>query len=305
MEKYDVVIYSYQEVVEKNTKGAASYEDQLLRDKLSQLSLKVAIKGWDDNNFDPQRGDISIIRTCWNYFGNLSQFQQWLHNNKDKTTFINSANIIEWNLNKKYLLDLEKNGVPIIPTTFVPKGDKSKKMFLDFFGTLHKSLIVKPAVSAGAYETHKVQYTEAVVFQPNFERMLSNHSLLIQPYIETIETNGEISLIIIGGRFAHGVKKKPEKGDFRVQNHFGGGEKKYDPTADEIQFAEKVIQAIPFEEKPVIARVDFVEAEDKKYLLMELELIEPQLFFHRNENSAKILADEIFQIFSKRKEKAN
>jgi len=113
--------------------------------------------------------------------------------------------------------------------------------------------------------------------------------------LKNITILGEISLMMIGGKYTHAVKKKAKKGDFRVQDDHGGIVEKYNATKEEIIFAENCIENCPF--SPIYARVDIVYDNNNQPSLSELELIEPELWFRNNENSAEMLAEEIYCLF--------
>ena len=115
--------------------------------------------------------------------------------------------------------------------------------------------------------------------------------MIFQEFLKNIVTKGEVSLIVIGGKFTHAVKKNAKKGDFRVQDDHGGKVEKYSPTIKEIKFAEECIKKCPY--FPIYARVDIVYDNENECSLCELELIEPELWFRNNHMAAKKLAKQI------------
>jgi glutathione synthase/RimK-type ligase-like ATP-grasp enzyme len=115
--------------------------------------------------------------------------------------------------------------------------------------------------------------------------------MLLQEYLSDINLNGEISLIMIGGEYTHAVRKTAKKGDFRVQDDHGGKVNKYNAKESEIKFANKCLEACPY--KTTYARVDIIYDNNNEPSLSELELIEPELWFRNNKNSAKLLANKI------------
>ena len=118
--------------------------------------------------------------------------------------------------------------------------------------------------------------------------------MLFQEFLNNITTQGEISLIMIGGRYTHAIKKIAKEGDFRVQDDHGGRIEKYTPTKEEIVFAENCLAASPF--KPMYARVDIVYDNNNKPSLSELELIEPELWFRNHPKAAEQLAEKISKL---------
>ena len=120
--------------------------------------------------------------------------------------------------------------------------------------------------------------------------------MLFQEFLNSITAKGEISLIVIGGKFTHAVKKIAKKGDFRVQDDHGGKVEEYNPTIEEISFAENCLKTSPF--TPIYARVDIVYDNKNKPSLSELELIEPELWFRNYPEAAKYLAEGILELSS-------
>jgi len=129
-----------------------------------------------------------------------------------------------------------------------------------------------------------------------FQKLIKSESMLFQEFLNNITTQGEISLILIGGKYTHAVKKIAKKGDFRVQDDHGGAVEKYQPTIEEIIFAENCLKVSPF--NPIYARVDMVYDNNNELSLSELELIEPELWFRNNPKAAEQLAEEVFKTIS-------
>lgn len=181
----------------------------------------------------------------------------------------NPAGVLAWNSDKRYLSELAARGVAIPPTTFT---DDLSQALVDrvFADTGAEELIVKPAVSGGAWKTQRLRRGDAVDAAPGT-------TMLVQPYVPTIETEGETSLLHFGGRFSHAVNKRPVAGDFRIQEEFGG---QYSllpsPPAGAMALAEQVLAAV--DEPLLYARIDMVPDADGRWLLMEAELIEPDFY---------------------------
>jgi hypothetical protein len=181
----------------------------------------------------------------------------------------NPARVLAWNSDKRYLSELAARGVAIPPTTFT---DELSQALVDgvFADTGADELIVKPAVSGGAWKTQRLRRGDAVEAAPGT-------TMLVQPYMPSIETEGETSLLYFGGRFSHAVNKRPVPGDFRIQEEFGG---RYallpSPPAGAVALAEQVLAAV--EEPLLYARIDMVPDADGRWLLMEAELIEPDFY---------------------------
>ena len=291
---FDIVILTDHRYV--NPKKADWYtqqvldEDSLLQTALENKGLKVCKKDWADKGFDWTTTKYAIFRTTWDYFERFDEFFIWLENTKKKTTFINSSEIINWNIDKHYLQDLAKNKINIAPTLFIEKGDKITLLAL-FTKAKWNEAVLKPAISGAARHTYRITPSNCSEVEAVFQELIESESMLFQEFLNNITKKGEISLILIGGKYTHAVKKIAKKGDFRVQDDHGGRVEKYTPTKEEIVFAENCLTASPY--KPMYARVDIVYDNNDKPSLSELELIEPELWFRFFPEAAEKLAEEI------------
>ena len=269
-------------------------EDNILQTSLEKKELKVCKKDWADKDFDWTTTKYAIFRTTWDYFDRFDEFFAWLENTKNKTTFINSAEIINWNIDKHYLQDLEKNGINIAPTLFIEKEENITLKQL-FDKTNWTEAVIKPAISGAARKTYRINPDNCFNHEKIFQKLITEECMLFQEFLNDITIHGEISLIMIGGKYTHAVKKIAKEGDFRVQDDHGGTVEKYEATYDEIKFAEKCIEKCPF--SPIYARVDIVYDNNNQPSLSELELIEPELWFRNNIKSAEMLSNEIRKLF--------
>ena len=268
-------------------------EDQLLQTALERKGLRVCKKDWSDNHLDWTTTKYAIFRTTWDYFERFQEFFIWLDNTKDKTTFINSSKIINWNIDKHYLQDLAKNNINIAPTLFVEKEENTTLAQL-FKKTNWKEVVLKPAISGAARHTYRINSNNYQEYENVFQKLIKGECMLFQEFLNNITIYGEISLIMIGKRYTHAVRKKAKIDDFRVQDDHGGSVKEYIPNRKEIRFAEKCLDALSF--NPMYARVDIIYDNNNRPSLSELELIEPELWFRNNPESARILADGIFSL---------
>ena len=270
-------------------------EDKLLKTALEKQGLTVFKKDWADPNFDWANTKYAIFRTTWDYFERFDEFFYWLEDTKDKTTFINSAEIINWNIDKHYLQELSKNGINIAPTLFIEKGETNTLTGL-LQKTKWKEAVIKPAISGAARHTYRINTKNYKEYEIIFRELIGKECVLFQEFLINIETQGEISLIMIGGEYTHAVKKIAKKGDFRVQDDHGGTVEQYIATESEIEFAKKCIEKCPY--SPIYARVDVVYDNNNKLSLSELELIEPELWFRNKPESATLLAEVVFSLLS-------
>ena len=190
---------------------------------------------------------------------------------RDGIAISNSANVLAWNSDKRYLSALAARGVEIPPTIFT---DDLSQALVDrvFADTGAGELIVKPAVSGGAWKTQRLRRGDLV-------GAARGTPMLVQPYMTTIESEGETSLLYFGGRFSHAVNKRPVAGEFRIQEEFGGLYSPLpSPPAGAVALAEQVLAAV--DEPLLYARIDMVPDADGRWLLMEAELIEPDFYLN-------------------------
>ncbi|WP_295214923.1 transporter [uncultured Brevundimonas sp.] len=180
----------------------------------------------------------------------------------------NPAEVLRWNSDKAYLARLADKGVPIPPTRWTDRVNQDQ-VDAAFAETGAPVLIIKPTVSAGAFRTLRLTPGELLSDAPEGAAM-------IQPYLKSIETEGETSLLFFGGRFSHAVNKRPVAGDFRIQVQFGGLYRAVTPDAAAMALAEQVLAAI--DEPLLYARIDMARDDDGRWVLMEAELIEPDFY---------------------------
>lgn len=269
-------------------------EDKLLKKELELLGLNVIIKDWKSKKFDWTKAEYAIFRSTWDYFDNFKLFSKWLEKNKYEIKFINSLEIIKWNLDKVYLLELQEKGINIAPTILIKKNQPTtlKKLFED---TGWQEAVLKPTVSGAARHTYRINRNSYNDYEEIFKGLICNEDFLFQEFIKNIISKGELSLIVIGGKYTHAVKKTAKKGDFRVQDDHGGKVEVYHAKDKEIEFAEQCINLCL--EIPLYARVDIAYDNNNELSLVELELIEPELWFRNNKKSAKLLAEKISKKF--------
>ncbi|WP_026711535.1 ATP-grasp domain-containing protein [Flavobacterium filum] len=237
------------------------------------ITAKAAI--WDDETVDWTEFDYLIFRNTWDYYQKEEVFNSWLHKIEllGIKTF-NPISVIQKNKHKFYLKELEKEGISILPSIFLEKNSTS-----NLHNVIPKSwekMVIKPAFSAGSYLTKLIDRTEIESIQTEFKEHFATKDFLIQEFRPEIKELGETSFIFFDGKFSHAVNKKPVENDFRVQIQYGGKYTLIEPNADLLLQAELILSKIP--EKLLYARVDGIVIENKLHL-MEIELIEPDLYF--------------------------
>ena len=268
-------------------------EDDLVRKALESKGLKVTRLSWDDPDFDWSDTKSVLFRSTWDYFDRFEEFSTWLDRVSRVTRLINSEKLIRWNMDKHYFLEIAEKGTQIIPTRYIEKDERIKLTDL-IEETGWNKAILKPCISGGARHTYRLNPANAGAHQKQFEKLIKEEAFMLQPFIDSIVEQGELSVMVINGKFTHSVLKKAKPGDFSVQDDWGGTLHAYKPAADEIHFAENAVKNCP--EKPAYARVDIAKGENGEPLLVELELIEPELWFRRNPEAAKELAEAVLKI---------
>jgi glutathione synthase/RimK-type ligase-like ATP-grasp enzyme len=231
-----------------------------------------------------------LFRTTWDYFDRLSEFLRWLDLVSQQTVLINSPILINWNLDKHYLLDLQAKGIQIPETHFISQG--SLTTLKDLYDKLGWSeTVLKPCVSGAGRHTYKLTVDNLDTYEPIFKKLIEKEAMMLQTFQHNVVKQGEISIMLFNGVYTHAVLKRAKQGDFRVQDDFGGSVEQYNPNQEEISFAIAAIKACP--EVPLYARVDIFYSNDNKIALGEFELIEPELWFRLQPKAADLLARAI------------
>jgi len=270
-----------------NTKGWF-IDDDLVHPPLKQLGWEVENIPWDKPT-DWNMFDLVIIRSTWDYQDHLEHFFEVLNNiENSKATLLNKLEIVKWNLDKNYLFELERKGVELIPTVKTLGLEKSdfEKAFANFETN---ELIIKPSIGANADFTYRIKKNETIDYK-KLSVEFENRECFIQPFMQSIINEGEFSLFYFNDALCHTILKTVSKGDFRVQQEHGGvifPVKK--PESDLVKAADKAMDALP--QKPFYARVDLVRTLKNTFALMELELIEPCLYFKYDKDSPTVFAN--------------
>jgi len=265
-------------------------EDELVKKALERKGLRVGRTNWDNPQFDWSQTDHILFRTTWDYFDRFPEFDKWLQQVSTQTQLINPAELIRWNIDKHYLIDLQQAGIHIPPTYFIEPGDELG-LAKHFLATSWSDVILKPAISGAARHTYRINTSNIAAHETIFKELIAQESMLLQEFQQQVVSKGEISLMVFGGKFSHAVLKKAKLGDFRVQDDFGGSVHTYQANTEEIAFAEKVVTACS--SLPAYARVDVIWDNQDNLAVSELELIEPELWFRLHPPAADFLAAAI------------
>lgn len=265
------------------SEGALPPGETLLIEALAEIGVNAAPAVWSSAEVDWSKFSAVVIRTCWDYHLRVEEFLAWIESLEEKDVLVvNYPGLIRWNIEKTYLTEFEAQGVTIPETVWLKAGESADVADLCAVRGWREA-VVKPIVSASAYGTKR--RSSGVVCGP----------MMVQRYLSAIESEGEWSLIYFADQFSHAVRKRPQAADFRVQKEHGGSVEAATPGPDLLLFAASALRALPL--PATFARVDLVEQQGKIYL-MEMEVIEPELFLNSAEGSARRLAKSIVKELS-------
>lgn len=274
-------------------------DDLIAADTLRARGVRVEPVVWSE----PPVGettpapDAVLIRSCWDYHLREAAFRTWIERLEgDGVRVINPPALVRWNLHKSYLTDLQAREIPTVPTAMIRRGD-TRSLRDILVKTGWSEAVVKPAVSLSAWETWRVAAGEGSAHEDRFERLRSAGDVLVQEFLPQVTTDGEWSLMYFGDRFSHAVRKRPKAGDFRVQTEHGGSVASDVPRAGLIEYAARVLRVLPVQ--PVYCRIDGVIAGDA-FVVMEVECIDPALFFEQHSPAAGHFADAVLDHLTRR-----
>jgi glutathione synthase/RimK-type ligase-like ATP-grasp enzyme len=257
--------------------------DNLLDKPMADCGWQTSHISWRAKNMDWGQFDAVIIRSTWDYQEDAELFMQVLNEIENSgTVLLNSLAIAQWNINKNYLQEVEQKGAKIIPTIWL--GNFNFSLLASYFEHFKtEQLVIKPTISANSDNTFWLKKENFQADKELLETSLKNRQLMVQPFIPAIVEEGEYSLFYFADNYSHCILKTPKQGDFRVQEEHGGILQNIDPSPALLDAAQKALQTIP--EKVLYARIDLVEYKGK-FNLMEIELIEPSLYFNLDDQAA-------------------
>ena len=263
-------------------------DDRSVVPVLAERGIQVVPVVWTEPL--PGRLDAFVLRSTWDYHLQLPAFLTWVDAIESSgVPLFNRPPTLRWNVDKKYLLEVEARGVPIVPTRHAARGSS-----VELTGLLQDAgwaeAVVKPSVSGGAFETWRAGTSQADAVR--FARQLETMDCLVQPFVPELISEGEWSLLFFRGVFSHGVVKRPRRGDFRVQEEFGGVVLAAEPAPAIVDAATRALGAAG--QETLYARVDGV-VRGGRFEVMELELVEPSLFLGRSPGAAERFAHALVE----------
>jgi len=253
---------------------AGQWPDVLARHRaaLTGVGVESRSEAWTDHVESGEalaEAPLVLPLVAWGYHRDHTRWTRacaaWA---REGVRMLNPPGVLSWNSDKSYLGRLAGRGVPIPPTVWADAPTQADvDAAFDRFDT--ERLVVKPRVSGGAWKTLRLSRGETLTDAPDAPA-------LIQPYLPSIETEGETSLLFFDRRFSHAVRKTPVPGEFRIQVQFGGRYESVTPPSEALDLAKTVLAGI--DEDLLYARIDMARGPDGGWLLMEAELIEPDLY---------------------------
>ena len=266
-------------------------DDRVAARAFAARGIEVRPAVWDDPAVRWSDFDAVVVRSCWDYHLKSDAFVAWAASVESSGARLwNPPGIVRWNFEKTYLRDLERRGVPVVPTVWLERGAEA-----DLGEILARAswarVVVKPTVSLSAYETW---VAPAEGGDARLARMLERGGVMVQPFMEEIVEGGEWSLVFFGGEYSHAVVKRPAAGDFRSQSEYGASKTVTEPPARLVDDARRALAAV--DGAVLYARVDGVDA--RGLVLMELELIDPELYFLKVPEAADRFASAMLRLSS-------
>lgn len=236
-----------------------------------QLEIDLVFANWNDKSIAWESFDAAVIRSAWDYVPVREEFLQFAKNIETKTKLFNSSEVIKWNTNKTYLSILENKGVPIIPTKFANNLDEALPAIRWAFEKA-PAVAIKPTVGAGARLAGKAS-TEVEAIDYVKKILEAKRTVIIQPYILSVDDEGEKAIIVINGEISHAAKKVPAL----TKGGHGDAAGQLEITTEMRDIVKNISNAVSEWNDLLFARVDVVRMGEK-LVLMELELTEPWLF---------------------------
>jgi len=250
---------------------------------MADLGWEVEMVPWR-SDVDWNDYDLVYICTPWDYQNDVAGFLDVLATIEGSSArLVNSLDLVRWNLEKTYLRELEMRGAEIVPSLFFSSFDVRRvSACFDAYAT--GTIVVKPVVGANSDNIFVLTRPLPPDVTDELGRAFVNRPFFVQPFIENVRSEGEYSLFFFGGEYSHAILKRPKQGDFRTQEEHGADILSVEAPAALVETASRVLGVV--NPQPVYVRADFVRDAGERFLLMELELIEPALYFRTDPGSA-------------------
>lgn len=263
-------------------------DDRVLLEALRRRGVSVEPVVWEDPFHDWTTTRLTVIRSAWDYAFRRDLFLEWARRVAASRPLWNPLPVVQWNTHKGYLVDLAARGVPVVPTVVLSAG--SGVRLSDELGARGwKDAVLKAAVAQSGRYAMRVQAEQPEAGIALLARVLPSEDMLLQPFLPGVAARGEVSVTFVEGTVSHAVRKRAAAGDFRVHSDHGGTVERWDPTPKELAVAERAMAAVG---RPLLyGRVDLVPGVGGDPVVMELEVVEPELFLRFAPEAAERLAD--------------
>jgi glutathione synthase/RimK-type ligase-like ATP-grasp enzyme len=267
-----------------------SESDRLVARALERGGVRVEARAWNERAADFGGFDAVVLRSNWDYHFDPEAFLGWLDRlERTGARIFNPPALVRWNVSKRYLIALHAAGVPTVATA-VLEDESRAGLEAMMRGRGWPAVVLKPEIGASAHDTRLVTDGTVAAAAAEIAAGTIRRPVLVQPFVEEVRTRGEWSLIFIEGALTHSVLKRPAAGDFRVQAHLGGTTRAEPAPPGVADAARAALRALPA--APLYARIDGVETE-AGFLIMEVEVNEPGLFFTHVPAAASTFAEAI------------
>jgi len=267
--------------------------DTMLFEPLKKVGWLAEEVSWRKMDVDWNNYDVVVVRTTWDYQEDVEGFMACLQRIEASTARLqNSLKIVEWNISKSYLKNLQNQGINIVPTLWFDSFSLHEvQAGFTYFDS--PQLVIKPLVSANADHTYRLTPEKLVEQADELKAIFATREFMLQPFLTGIIDEGEYSLFYFGGHYSHSILKQPESGDFRVQEEHGGRLSSIQPCEDMLTAARHSLAALP--EDVLYARIDLVRHK-KEFVVIEIELIEPSLYFNMDPESPQRFVDAFLEM---------
>ena len=250
-------------------------DDVHAHEPMAQLGWEVSPLSWKQVKIPWSEFDAVIIRSCWDYPSQITEFLEALEQINQATRMANPLELVRWNLSKTYLRDLESRGIGIVPTLWADDLDESSLLAcLDRLNTV--GMVIKPVVGANGEDTFHISQSTDPDRLNEVVRLFRNRAHMVQPFMNKVITEGEFSLFYFNGKYSHAILKKPANSEFRSQEERGATIRAARPEARLLLRGRQALERIS--PVPLYARIDFVRDDHGEFRVMEMELIEPSLY---------------------------
>jgi glutathione synthase/RimK-type ligase-like ATP-grasp enzyme len=267
--------------------------DRLFLEELRRRDVHAEPVIWDDDSAEWSAWDCVVIRSCWDYHLKVDRFRAWIDRLEGmRVPLINPPDVLRWNIHKGYLLEVARAGARIPPTRIVAQGDR-RPLGVIVRDAGWTASVIKPAISASGQSTRLIDRDPTTDDERAYAEMVAAGDVLLQAYVPEVRAHGEWSFVFFEGRYSHAVLKVAAPGEFRVHIEWGGTVEDVPPPPALVRQARALVDALDL--GACYARVDGTEV-DGELTVMEVELVEPELFFNHDPDATARLADAVMRV---------